>query len=140
MVEEAGAGVLAEWGGWVTLLLGGGAVGGLVSQKKSECVSVELSVRRTWDVPVDEERQGAEGRRCTQNKGKKKKDTYSNHHKKCELLRVVHMLLTRVQEVARPVTAPALTSRQVSFGGLGVDEMTSPLGTADWEEFFWCAG
>ena len=72
--------------------------------------------------------------------GGKKKDTYSNHHKKCKLLRVVHMLLTRVQEVARPATAPASTSRQVLFGGLGVDEMTSPLGTADWEDYFWCAG
>ena len=44
LVEEAGAEVLAEWGG--------GAWKGLATKKKCECVSVELSVRRKWDIPV----------------------------------------------------------------------------------------
>lgn len=41
LVEEAGASVLAEWSREAVR----------VASKKCECVSVELSMRRTWDVP-----------------------------------------------------------------------------------------
>ena len=36
LVEEAGAGVLAEWGGWVAPPWGGGAVRGAGQQKKMQ--------------------------------------------------------------------------------------------------------
>jgi len=103
--------------------------------------SVELSARRTWDVPVGEEREG-DIRRVGDDteQGGKKGHLFEPQQDVQAPRRVVHVRLTQVQEVVRPATAPASTFGQASFGGLGVDETSSSFGRADWEDFFWCAG
>ena len=87
------------------------------------------------------EREGASGGQAIHTEqGGGKGDLFESPQNARAPPRVVHALPTRVQEVVRPATAPASTSGQASFGGLGVDEPTSSLGSADWEDFFRCAG
>ena len=75
--------LLAEWGG----PLGRRSREGAGQQKKMRVHHVELSARRTWDVPVGGGVGGhREGGQCTQNR---KKETYPNPDKKCELLLVL---------------------------------------------------
>jgi len=72
----------------------------------------------------------------------KKRLTYSNPHKKRELLVVLSKRCRRGagSKVVGPATVSASASGQASFVGPGVEETASSLRSADWDDFFRCAG
>ena len=73
---------------------------------------------------------------------KKKSLTYLNPHKSASSSSCCACAADAgsSSQVMRPAIVPASASGQASFGGLGVEETASSLGSADWGGFFRCAG